>query len=86
MKTLLQKQLVKGLTTLVVGLIFFGCAVGPNYKRPTVDAPDAFRRDEVGEAKSAEALVVDHVSRPRISQRGSARAAAARDPRRRSRR
>ena len=31
------------LVSLVLVLFFFGCAVGPNYKRPAVNAPAAFR-------------------------------------------
>jgi len=30
----------------IAGLLLFGCAVGPNYKRPTVDAPSAYRAAE----------------------------------------
>jgi multidrug efflux system outer membrane protein len=29
----------------LMGLVIFGCAVGPNYKRPSVNSPDAFRFD-----------------------------------------
>jgi multidrug efflux system outer membrane protein len=44
MKALLQKRLAGVLPTLIAASVFFGCAVGPNYKRPTVNAPDGFRR------------------------------------------
>jgi multidrug efflux system outer membrane protein len=35
----------KSLTLMLGGALFAGCAVGPNYKRPAVDSPAAFRFD-----------------------------------------
>jgi len=39
---------------LVLSLVFTGCAVGPNYRRPEVDTPPAFRSDG-GEAAPVDA-------------------------------
>lgn len=33
-------------SALAAALLFDGCAVGPDYKRPKVDTPDAYRRSE----------------------------------------
>lgn len=42
------------LVTLLVGLIIFaGCAVGPNYKRPAVNVPDEFRAPTAASADTA---------------------------------
>lgn len=39
------RQLVCVLTIVCLGIaLLAGCAVGPDYKRPTVDSPDTFRR------------------------------------------
>ncbi|MGO8838142.1 MAG: efflux transporter outer membrane subunit [Limisphaerales bacterium] len=43
MKTI-SKSLVAGVGTLGVAVFFLSsCAVGPNYKRPAIDTPDAYR-------------------------------------------
>ena len=34
-------------TFLTFGLLLCGCAVGPNYKRPAIDAPGAYRGDKM---------------------------------------
>jgi outer membrane protein, multidrug efflux system len=36
---------VRTLAFLTFGLVLAGCMVGPNYKRPTIDAPDVYRGD-----------------------------------------
>jgi multidrug efflux system outer membrane protein len=35
------------LLALCAGLFIAGCAVGPNYKRPVIDSPDAFRNSQL---------------------------------------
>jgi multidrug efflux system outer membrane protein len=39
---------------LCVGLLISGCAVGPNYKRPTIDSPGAFRDGQQTNASYAD--------------------------------
>jgi multidrug efflux system outer membrane protein len=44
----------------VAGLVLTGCAVGPNYKRPSVDVPATYRgTPDVGAAKAAPASLGD---------------------------
>jgi len=38
------RLLIAGCAGSVLGIILFGCAVGPDYKRPAVDTPSAYRR------------------------------------------
>ncbi len=38
-----QTSVKKAIVTLFMMLITCGCAVGPNYRRPKVDVPDAYR-------------------------------------------
>jgi len=40
------------LITLIGALLLAGCAVGPNYKRPPVNAPQNFRGDATGQTNS----------------------------------
>ncbi len=40
------KAMNKAWTILVVAIAIFGCAVGPDYKRPTIDSPAAWRFEE----------------------------------------
>jgi multidrug efflux system outer membrane protein len=42
------------LLILCVGLLIAGCAVGPNYKRPAIDSPEAFRDDQLTNASYAD--------------------------------
>ncbi|HOW99262.1 MAG TPA: efflux transporter outer membrane subunit, partial [Deltaproteobacteria bacterium] len=42
----------KGLTALLLAMILSGCALGPDYERPAVDAPRAWRT-QAGEARDA---------------------------------
>lgn len=39
-----HRLLTAGCAGCVFGIILFGCAVGPDYKRPAVDTPSAYRR------------------------------------------
>jgi multidrug efflux system outer membrane protein len=49
-----EKVVVKQLYLLLAGLGFIlsGCVVGPNYKRPPINAPAAFRGQDAGESTS----------------------------------
>jgi multidrug efflux system outer membrane protein len=37
------KQLATALTTGAIGVLLYGCAVGPDYKRPSVEVPGVYR-------------------------------------------
>ena len=41
---------------LILGLLLAGCLVGPNYKRPPVEAPGAYRGDRPASMSASEAL------------------------------
>ncbi len=49
---------MRRLALLAIGLLLVGCAVGPNYKRPTIDTPAAYRGAPSSQpsAASAESL------------------------------
>ena len=41
---------------LISGLLLAGCMVGPNYRRPAIDAPGLYRGDSQSSIASAESL------------------------------
>jgi outer membrane protein, multidrug efflux system len=43
-------------TFLTFGLLLCGCAVGPNYKRPAIDAPGAYRGDNPSPITSSKSM------------------------------
>jgi multidrug efflux system outer membrane protein len=47
---------VRAFALLAVGLLLAGCMVGPNYQRPAIDAPGAYRADSQSSIASAESL------------------------------
>jgi len=51
-----SRRFAPGIATLLCGIgLFAGCAVGPNYKRPTIDSPPTFR----GEAEVTNGSISD---------------------------
>lgn len=50
--------MTKQFTAVILSLMLTGCAVGPNYKRPSVAVPDAFRAS-AGDAPAAPASLAD---------------------------
>jgi outer membrane protein, multidrug efflux system len=47
---------VRACIPLLLGLLLTGCLLGPNYKRPPVDAPGAYRGDSQSSLASADSL------------------------------
>jgi outer membrane protein, multidrug efflux system len=47
---------VRAFGYLAFGLLLTGCMVGPNYRRPAIDAPGAYRGDSQSSIASAESL------------------------------
>jgi hypothetical protein len=43
-------------TFLTFGLLLCGCAVGPNYQRPAIDAPGAYRGDNPSPITSSKSM------------------------------
>lgn len=46
---------MRGLALLAVGLLLIGCAVGPNYKRPAINTPAAYRGEPSSQPSVASA-------------------------------
>jgi outer membrane protein, multidrug efflux system len=47
---------MRALAPLVFGLLLAGCMLGPNYRRPAIDAPGAYRGDSQAGVASAQSL------------------------------
>jgi outer membrane protein, multidrug efflux system len=47
---------MKALAPFAVGLLLAGCMLGPNYRRPEINAPEAYRADSQSVVASAESL------------------------------
>jgi outer membrane protein, multidrug efflux system len=47
---------VRACTCLILGLLLAGCLLGPNYKRPPVEAPSAYRGDSRASMTTSEPL------------------------------
>jgi outer membrane protein, multidrug efflux system len=47
---------VRAFTLLAFGLLLAGCMLGPNYQRPAIDAPRAYRGDSQSSIASSESL------------------------------
>jgi len=47
---------VRACISLTFGLLLAGCMVGPNYKRPAIDAPGVYRGDSQSSLASSEPL------------------------------
>lgn len=47
---------MRAFTLLTFGLLLTGCLVGPNYQRPVIDAPGAYRGDSQSSIASSDSL------------------------------
>ena len=47
---------MRALAPLAFGLLLAGCMLGPNYRRPAIDAPGVYRGDSQAGVASAQSL------------------------------